>query len=154
MFCPECRCEYRAGFDTCADCKVALVDDLSAVPERTAPAPRPTRAIGSLVDYCGFFTLEEAREARDLLRGHRIVSEIAIREAPESSPDGPIREEFWIRFASSDLRAARTLLGPVEAEEESSGGIATRPCPECGSDVAAGESFCARCGARVGERRG
>jgi len=28
MFCPVCRSEYREGFTECADCKVALVNDL------------------------------------------------------------------------------------------------------------------------------
>ena len=27
-FCPECKCEYDYGFDTCAECKVPLVDQL------------------------------------------------------------------------------------------------------------------------------
>jgi hypothetical protein len=30
MFCPECRAEYRAGFKTCSDCHVDLVDELPA----------------------------------------------------------------------------------------------------------------------------
>jgi Putative prokaryotic signal transducing protein len=33
MYCPECRSEYREGFDTCADCKVALVAELPPEPE-------------------------------------------------------------------------------------------------------------------------
>ncbi len=28
MFCPQCRTEYREGFDTCTDCGVALVSEL------------------------------------------------------------------------------------------------------------------------------
>jgi hypothetical protein len=28
MFCPECQAEYRAGFTTCSDCRVALVETL------------------------------------------------------------------------------------------------------------------------------
>ncbi len=27
MFCPECKAEYRPGFDRCTDCDVALVHD-------------------------------------------------------------------------------------------------------------------------------
>jgi len=28
MFCPKCKCEYREGFDFCADCKIQLVEEL------------------------------------------------------------------------------------------------------------------------------
>ena len=28
MFCPQCRTEYREGFDTCTDCGVSLVLEL------------------------------------------------------------------------------------------------------------------------------
>ncbi len=28
MFCPQCRTEYREGFDTCTDCGVSLVSEL------------------------------------------------------------------------------------------------------------------------------
>ena len=28
MYCPQCRAEYRPGFDRCADCDVALVREL------------------------------------------------------------------------------------------------------------------------------
>ncbi|HLY73726.1 MAG TPA: hypothetical protein VKU80_06365, partial [Planctomycetota bacterium] len=39
-FCPQCRSEYRAGFDRCADCGAGLVEQLAPadqVPESTAP---------------------------------------------------------------------------------------------------------------------
>jgi hypothetical protein len=39
MFCPECRCEYRAGFHECADCHVALVEQLPPLPEPPATPP-------------------------------------------------------------------------------------------------------------------
>lgn len=32
MFCPQCRTEYREGFDTCTDCGVSLVSELSPEP--------------------------------------------------------------------------------------------------------------------------
>ena len=33
MFCPQCRTEYRAGFDVCADCHIPLVDVLEPEPQ-------------------------------------------------------------------------------------------------------------------------
>ena len=36
--CPRCLAEYRAGFDTCADCGVALVPGPAPVTEQHAPA--------------------------------------------------------------------------------------------------------------------
>ena len=35
MFCPECRSEYRQGFKECAECHVALVESLAALPLET-----------------------------------------------------------------------------------------------------------------------
>lgn len=34
MFCPECHDEYRDGIARCADCDVALVHEIHAVPEQ------------------------------------------------------------------------------------------------------------------------
>jgi hypothetical protein len=36
-YCPECRSEYRPGFETCADCGVPLVHELPPEPQ---PFPR------------------------------------------------------------------------------------------------------------------
>ncbi len=33
MFCPKCRTEYREGFNTCADCNIELVGELTPEPE-------------------------------------------------------------------------------------------------------------------------
>lgn len=32
-YCPQCKAEYRDGFDTCYDCQVPLVDELSTEPD-------------------------------------------------------------------------------------------------------------------------
>jgi hypothetical protein len=37
--CPNCLAEYRPGFDTCADCGVALVHGPAPVTEEHAPEP-------------------------------------------------------------------------------------------------------------------
>lgn len=107
MFCPECKAEYRPGFDRCANCNVELVEDLAAVVEAPSAPRAPT---GQLVDFCGFLSLDEAREARDRLRAAGIGSEIAIREAPDSDPDGPVTEEYWLRFPASNAREAARIL--------------------------------------------
>ncbi len=33
MFCPQCRTEYREGFDVCADCDIKLVEVLDPEPD-------------------------------------------------------------------------------------------------------------------------
>jgi hypothetical protein len=45
LYCPRCRGEYRAGFSRCADCGVALVEQLPATRRRRTPAaPKPDQA--------------------------------------------------------------------------------------------------------------
>jgi len=34
MYCPQCQSEYRPGIVRCSDCDVALVHELSAVPDQ------------------------------------------------------------------------------------------------------------------------
>jgi hypothetical protein len=159
MFCPKCKDEYRPGFTRCATCSVDLVDDLSAVQaapgtEGEAPvgAGRAKRGPVSLAEYCGFTSLDEARRARDLLRGEGIPWEIAISESPESSPGGPTVEEYWLRVERSSIKQVMQLLGYDEAEaaaevEEDE----LSACGACGNSVTADEKFCPNCGATFEE---
>jgi hypothetical protein len=39
VFCPQCRTEYREGFDRCADCQVPLVNELPPEPVSDVPDP-------------------------------------------------------------------------------------------------------------------
>lgn len=53
-YCPNCRAEFRAGFDTCADCKVPLVRELdlpatSAPPEALAVVVRTDPVSGEMI---------------------------------------------------------------------------------------------------------
>src|SRR3569833_3047952 len=43
-YCPDCGVEYRAGFDTCSDCRVALQAEF---PVDFRPPPRPNGWLGS-----------------------------------------------------------------------------------------------------------
>jgi hypothetical protein len=147
MFCPRCTDEFRSGFTRCASCDVDLVDSLAGVEIATVEA-RPTHdtasgqpALVPMTEYCGFLTLDEAREARGLLKEKTIRSEIVIRERSDSS-----EEEYWLRVERDRYREVFALLG--FDEHESNAYDDTFACAECGHDVAAAESFCPKCGAR------
>lgn len=157
MFCPNCKDEFRAGFTRCANCDVELVHELSAedpvhARAKVAKAAAVTMPLPvKVADYCGFFSLDEARDARDQLRARRIASDIVIREPLGASLDDPLQEEFWLRVDAERYHDAHAILGdPAEsiaaAEEDESFN-----CSECGGRVAAQESFCPGCGARFEE---
>ena len=146
MFCPNCKDEFRAGFTRCESCGVDLVEDLSKVesapePRQALPADGPVRC----VDYCGFFSLDEARDNRETLRENGIRSEITIRDAPVM-PDEPVQEEYWLRVEVMGMRQAEALLDTQVAD----GGLGdSTPCGKCGKAIAVEEAFCAHCGERV-----
>ena len=104
------------------------------------PPDGPFRA----ADYCGFFTLDEARASRNLLRQRGIRSEIAIRDAP-GVPGEPVEEEYWLRVEATLMKQAAALLDHADAELSAD---EERTCGNCRKAVAAGESFCPHCGER------
>jgi hypothetical protein len=151
MFCPKCKDEFRPGFTRCANCNVDLVESLSGSTATSAPgASVPAGSPLSLVEYCGFVSLEDARRARDLLFGEAIASEIAIRTVSPGAAADPA-EEYWLRVERGRYKDVVRLLGYDEAQappEEDDGSFA---CGECGTEVAAAETFCSGCGARFEE---
>ena len=151
MFCPKCKDEFRAGFTRCANCDIDLVESLSGGSPASAPAGPtvPTALPMTLVEYCGFISLEDARRARNLLHANTIGSEIAIRGAAgRSDDDGGPTEEYWLRVERARYKDVVRLLGYDEAQAPAEGGQETFSCGECGHEVAVDESFCAGCGAR------
>ena len=128
MYCPVCKDEFRPGFTRCGACDVELVEDLTAaaaspasVARRELP-PEGADPVGpvEMVEFCGFLALGEARDARNTLRESGIRSEIVIREAPDSPPEGEIREEYWLRVERSGYALAAQRLG-YDLEEERGG---------------------------------
>jgi len=126
---------------------VDLVDSLSgsaAAPLEVSPktdvaAGQP--ALVPMMEYCGFLTLNDARDARGRLKEKRIRSEILIREMTDSPG-----EEYWLRVERDRYREVFALLGFDEHEQNAYDD--TFSCAECGNEVAAAESFCPKCGAR------
>jgi len=149
MFCPQCQCEFRAGFSRCETCGVDLVEDLSA--PRQAPRPEPSRPVTAtpvpMSEYCGFLSLDEARNARDRVRELGIQAAIEIREAPGSPLDEPSNEEFWLRVEASKIGKAAAVLGydtsEAAADEEE------YVCGNCNAVVGADDDACPACGERL-----
>jgi hypothetical protein len=167
MFCPSCKDEFRPGFTHCATCDVDLVESLSAAasPPPSASAGRPggddaggpPSALGgrapapvviSLRDYCGFTTLDDARDARDRLHGAEIYSEIVVRQRPHSVDDPALVEEFWLRVDGERFREVFKLLGIDEVSPDDVLADEDFTCGDCGAEVSSSESFCSACGAR------
>jgi hypothetical protein len=149
MTCPSCRSEYRPGIVRCPTCDVPL-QDLNAAParERThipgAPLEVEQVAMGQ---FCGFFTLDEARAAREQLRAARIQSDILIRDAS----DGEHAEEFWLRVPIARMQQAEQVLGFQSAVPEGFVDEGDFACSDCGKPVAEEETSCSHCGAKFDE---
>jgi hypothetical protein len=142
MFCPNCRDEFRPGFNRCEACDVSLVESLDEA-SQTRAAERPPAPPVPLVEFCGFVSLDEARRARDQLRQAGIRWEIMIREA---SPDlhSVDQEEYWLRVEAPRMREVVTILG-YDAADSGEGDLT---CDSCGHTVSESEPSCPSCGAR------
>lgn len=146
VFCPVCRDEYRSGFTRCATCRVDLVESLDATDEsaprvaareEARPAPEPTAL------YCGFLSLEEARDAKRKMRDAGYNAEILIRDGEDEH--GREIEEYWLLVPQRAFKAAQALVGFDHAEtthpEEILCSVCNKPVPEDAPE-------CPHCGAR------
>jgi hypothetical protein len=151
MFCPTCRDEFRAGFTRCARCEVDLIDDLSQLDaEQSRTKAPPPQAPMVMADYCGFFSLQEATQARERLRQERIISEIVLREPPDPDWDAPPQDEFWLRVDVSRAGEVQKLMAEAEGKTPPKP-PETFACGECGHAVAEADEACPGCGARFDE---
>jgi hypothetical protein len=146
VFCPTCQSEYRPGFTRCPTCDVDLVADLGGSGEPgTEKPPTPTEVpLVTMSDYCGFVTLDDAREARTRLWAYGIPCEISVRLKPNAAAAAAEHEEYWLRVPRSERRGVVEILGYdlVDSEHEQ------LSCSVCGKPVGTDETFCPHCGAR------
>ena len=146
MWCPQCLSEYRAGFERCGSCEVDLVETQPGEPlPQKAEAPPPRRA--ARVEFCGFFSLEEAVESRLKLREAGLVGEILIREAPRLEGEPDPGDEFWLLVDPAHVGGVRKVLDMegIDTEGEAEAPASTR-CPECGAKRDPRDRLCLRCG--------
>jgi hypothetical protein len=150
MFCPACRDEYRSGFTRCATCDTALV---AALDDRKPSAPAPVVVEATpehhLAPFCGFLTLDEARQARDKVRAAKLPADILIRETPGGAAGTPVQEEFWLRVRPAHSAVIESLLGFEPAAH--AGAEDTFKCSACEATVHASDEACPGCGLRFEE---
>ncbi len=97
-WCPNCRNEYREGIETCADCGVALVDQLPEEENKEAP----------VIIYT----------VKDEETGNKFVTYLqygGIKTAGLIPDDGG---EFGIAVAGYEKEAAEEMFTELESEEE------------------------------------
>ncbi len=151
MFCPRCQCEFRPGFTRCVSCDVELVEDRSAVEPEHVDAPESVPVAVQLIDICGYFDLDEARQVRDQLHRHKIASELVIRTSPETPTAGDVVEEYWLRAEAAQIRQVKAMLEGSAADSTAGRTTEGFKCSNCGRPVNKEESFCANCGMRFSE---
>jgi hypothetical protein len=151
MFCPQCKDEFRPGFDRCGRCNVDLVHELDAAAPSPAAqtAATPVQTFLRMADFCGFLSLDEARAAREELREHQVRTEILIREVPTDDTGARLEEEYWLRVEATKARLVAGVLGiPAGGDTPQVDEEAGFQCGDCGHHVADEEKFCPGCGAR------
>ena len=102
MFCPVCRDEFRAGFTSCNDCGVDLVEEL---PVEHKPDPV------EFVELLTFRNEHEARLANVRLRGAGIPSSVTKDDAGGMEPHLQLSGTVRLRVPLDRVKDARRLLG-------------------------------------------
>lgn len=104
MYCPRCRTEYREGFTECADCGVALVDEL---PPDAEPA------------YVDLVTVFESRDPAAFAVAESLLQSADIEYAVQNEGTENIFPQLGamqIQVDSSLAQKALTILKDVDKE--------------------------------------
>ena len=115
MFCPNCRVEYREGFDTCSDCEVGLVFELPPAPETVRRPDLQLVRVWETHDPMALAFAKSVLESADI----PFVSpnENYLRLSGITSPllgVSPAFGPFSLQVAEEDAETARELLADVE----------------------------------------
>ena len=115
MFCPNCRVEFREGYEICSDCRVALVPELPRDPEK---APRPDLKLVTVWETYDPLALAFAKsvlESADI--AFVSPNENFLRMYGHTSPllgASPALGSFFLQVAEEDADSASRLLADVE----------------------------------------
>jgi uncharacterized protein YbaR (Trm112 family) len=163
LVCPSCRAEFRAGFDRCKDCGVALVDPdrleeeavahgtpkerLDGVQKAVIPQPSLTacRELEAALLDAGIDCYTHVEEAdADVALGSAAALQYAVVFAQDAIEDAKaaMKERFQEMVESEGFGQLQTDPIDLEAEEVT--------CPACGTTGPLSDGECAECGLFLG----
>ena len=108
MFCPKCRGEYREGFDTCADCHVALVSELPPLAE---PRVKPDDSGLEFVHILSTYNASDIAIIRSYFDAERIRYFI---EGETFNILRPLVQPARVLVVRDDLPAAQQIVADLE----------------------------------------
>jgi hypothetical protein len=114
-FCPQCRDEFREGFDVCADCGVALVEELPPARARASAA----RVADAQVPLARYRTEAEAQMWAGLLQSNGIPAVLVPLRPRKRLQTGQVPHALWVR--EEDAEPARQLLEGEELPDKRRG---------------------------------
>jgi len=120
MFCPQCRAEYRQGFEECADCQVPLVASLPDAPEFRVD----TVSAGTLVplwegvDLALHSSLLQKLDAAGIRYFDEPMGVFPGAKKGDAFPIQPMASfGYQVAILSSNLARARAILEKLLDEE-------------------------------------
>lgn len=160
-YCPECRSEYRRGFERCPTCDVVLVAELSQVKADTTHEGIQQYLAQHKTIPIMTSTLEPCREVRDHLVACGVPCLIAEHEEPNATDVPSMFQRYEVVAAEDDVLRVRELMTGKwlsllddgvqvrdEAVELTAGAEAT--CPACGTKFVVEGDECPECGLYLG----
>ncbi len=114
MFCPQCRAEFRDGFDRCNECDLPLVESLPPIPE---VGDEPLEAVFTTRDASFLPVLRSLLDARDIpyvSQGEESMSMLPLGTAGGIFGRTGIAARLLV--PASRAEEARALLADTESE--------------------------------------
>ena len=164
-FCPNCRSEFRAGFEVCRSCDdTPLVEELTVMVEiepgeETAPVSiaRDDHDVpiieldGETYEAACIHPFSRAIDFKRILEAEKIAS--VIFEIPKLVLPGN-QPAYELHVRAAKLEDALTVLKreweKLAEYNESMGELSAESCPACGADVPMDVEECPECGLVVG----